>query len=180
MDESQTPPGDALGAAGAAPTVEWNGKTYTLGHPTQRAKDRYCESLVDAEAAALKALADRRLITPAKYDERLESLGARIDRLEHRTGGPLWLEYAAGSKVQTGLELFVWSLFREHHDDVTPADVRAMFAGCPALVKLAVRRVLPGFFDDLAAATGVPRSEIDQATAPVMEQLEALLGRLGG
>ncbi len=187
MADSEIPPGNVLGAAGESPTVEWDGKVYTLGHPTQRAKDRYCESLLDAEAARLRALFDRKLITQAKYDDRLETLGGRIDDLEHKTGGPLWREYSAGDKFLKGLHLFVLALFREHHDDLTAATVREMFEGCPALIRLAIRRVIPNFFDWIAEALKVPRDKFEEMAKPVMaqmetvlEQMEAELARPGG
>lgn len=180
MADSETPPGHVLGAAGACPAVEWRGGTYTLGHPTQAAKDRYCDALLDAERGAIDAQFARGWITAAEKADKYDALGLRADQLEHKTGGPLWREYAGGNgkKFLAGMHLFVWSLFREHHPDVTVATVREMFAGCPDLLKLAVRRVVPGFFDWLAEGLSVPRPELDRLTAPVMAQLEAVVARL--
>ena len=191
MADDSTPPGPVLGASGACPAVEWDGKTYTLGHPTQHAKDEYCAALLAAEKGAIDAQFARGWITAAERAARYEALGARADRLEHKTGGPLWLEYAglrpdgadpaaAERKFLAGLQLFVWSLFREHHPDVSVQTVREMFAGCPDLVKLAVRRVVPNFFDWLAEALRVPRAALDGPLGPVLEGLEAALAGPGG
>lgn len=179
MDNS-TPPGNPLGAAGECPPVEWEGTTYRLGHPTQAAKNRYCESLVDAEKAAIEAQKARGWLTEAKYDRKLDALGARVDRNEHRTGGALWAEYQAGDKFAVGLELFIWALFRENHPDMPAETVRAMYAGCPELLKLAVRRVLPGFFDWTAEGLKVPPERIAEAVAPIVARIEEALTTLGG
>lgn len=174
------PPGPVLGASGASPTVEWQGQTYTLGHPTQHAKDVYCESLLDAEKGAIDQQFERGWITAAEKSAKYDELGGRADRQDHKTGGPLWREYAGGEKFQDGLHRFVWALFREHHPDLPLATVRAMLAGSPDAVKLAVRRVIPDFFDWMAEGLNVPRRTLDEAAAPVLAKLDQALTALGG
>lgn len=176
----EIPSGNPLGDSGPSPTVEFNGVTYVLGHPTQNAKLRYCESLLDAEKGSIEAQRARGWITDSKYDAKLDALGAQSDRREHLTGGPLWLEYSAGAKFQEGLYRFVWSLFREDHPHVTVDTVREMFAQSPALVRLAIRRVIPDFFDWIAEGTKTPREKLTAAMVPVTEQMEAVLAALGG
>lgn len=182
MSEDQPVPVQvALGAFGECPSFEWRGKTYTLGHPTQIVKAVYENAIADAEVSLYQTQLERKWITPAKFDEKLDSLTARIDapRCEHHTGGPLWMEYTLGEKCATGNVLFLLSLFRLHHPDLTTVDVRAMLTEIPALVRFHMRKVVPSFFEwapGCLSLTPEQMQEVRTLVAKIMDDMRAKLG----
>lgn len=166
--------GLALGDAGACPVVEWEGARYTLGHPTQKAKTLYQNEIVEAERRGLDAQLARKWVTPAKYDEKLDDLGRAVERGDHLPGGPLWAKYAVGAETPAGVVTFLWSLFAQHHPALTVADVRRMAEGSPGLVRLAVRRVVPGFFEWVGEALNLPPDARAALTRQVADRLAAV------
>lgn len=177
MTNETVPVQTALGEAGACPKIEWQGKTYTVGHPTQKAKALFEDGIVESEKRGLDSLLARRLITAAKYDERLESLGKKIDRREHAAGGALWMQYAVGSDAESGAGtmLFFWSLIAQHHDGFTLDDCRQMAEESAASVKLALRRVVPAFFQAVGEVLRLPPEAMEALRAAVAAQLDRLL-----
>jgi len=169
------PPGTPLGAAGACPAVVWRGGTYKLGHPTQAAKDRYCEALLDAEARRFRVLLDRELITRAEYDARLDRLGGQVDVGAHRPGGAIWLRYAVGEDATAGTVLFAWALFAENHPTLPVDHVRQMLDEEPAQVKLARRRVLSLFFAWAGDALRLPPEKRAEFDKNVRERIDRML-----
>lgn len=171
-DDTPAAVGDALGAAGACPAIDFNGKAYRLGHPTQQAKARFEQAVVDAELSNFRTQLARGFVTQAEYDEKIDRLGGQCDRREHAVGGPLWLKYTVGREVMAGWQLHVWSLFAENHGDITPADVRAMMADDPAALRLLVRRTVPPFFEWVGGALKLPPEKVAALLAQVMAALD--------
>lgn len=149
---------DVLGAAGEPPRVVADGKTYTVGFPTQRAKARL-EELVAASAVA--AVADlKAALPPAAYAEQWAEVKELIRRREYRTGGSLWAEAMAGPG---GGVLFLLALLRECHPDATEADARRLLAAAPEQVEAALARVTPVFIRAVAADLGATRDQTEAA-----------------
>lgn len=166
----------ALGEAGACPSVEWNGKRYTLGHPTPKAKAFYCDGLVEAERRGIEAQLARKLITPAKYDEKIDVLGRAIDRNEHLEGGAIWQRYAIGKDAATGNMLYLWSLFAQHHPELTLADVEALSNANLGFIKLALKRVCGSFFTWVGEVLKLPPAAMAEVQTLVSDQLQKAFG----
>lgn len=146
---------DALGDAGACPRFEWRGKWYTLGFPTDAAKARLEELVIQAETAAVRSL--KGLVPDDEYQRKIDRLGRLNRGREYRTrSGSLWREYMVGESRDQGFLLYVLSLLHAHHPELTDADVAEMLDECGEFVTLAADRVVPGFFDFLAAAKVLP------------------------
>jgi len=129
-----------LGAAGACPEIVFQGKTWKIGHPTQRAKAVLEELAVSKATAEVRAL---RSVLPADaYSELFAELTNRISAGDYRTWGPGWQRIVFGG---TNAYLFLLSLLRENHKDAAEADAKALAVGEPEQVQTALVRVVPGF-----------------------------------
>lgn len=159
----------ALGAAGVFPPVEYDGKTYLLGHPTQVAKADYELGVVEAEKRSIAAQLRHGLITPAEASVEKSKLGIALDRGDHKTGKKLWLSYVFRdpetgdtSRWMTGLLVFVHCLFRQNHPAITFPEVQAIADGAADDLKLALKQVTPAFFRWSGGLLGLPPEKIEE------------------
>lgn len=173
MDEAEpldaVPVQVALGSWGVCPSFDWKGKKYTLGHPDQIKKALYENAIADAEKQHLDSQLERKWISQAKYDAKLDELTAAIDGpvFAHMAGGAIWMEYAFGSKAQTGTMIFLWTLFAQNHPDMTVADAQAMLRDSPTLIRFHLRKVVPSFFEWTAGQLQAP----PEAMAKIREKI---------
>lgn len=172
---STLPLSAALGAAGPCPEIVVGDKVLKLGHPTQAAKARYCAAIIQAEVRKYKALEAAGVWTAAKVDERTERLGGQIERNEHQPGGPLFESYSLGSDAATGLILFLWSLLVENHPTLTVKEVEQLSGAEPVSVRLAIRQVVPSFFEWTLTARGVPPEKLAEVMPTVLAKIDQLL-----
>lgn len=175
MAEPPFPISAALGDSGHRPEFVVGGKTYRMGHPTQAAKDRFCKGIVQAELRKYAALVAEGVWTPARSDERVEELGGQIDRGEHQPGGPLFDRYSLGTERATGVMIFLWSLLAEDNPGITVEQVRALQVDGAAAVRLAVRQVVPRFFEWGLAARKIPPERLAEAMAAIRDEIDRLL-----
>jgi hypothetical protein len=140
-----------LGAAGGCPEIILGGKTWKIGHPTQRAKGVLEELVVSKAVAEIIAL--KRLLPAEQYSEMFKSLREAIESGDYHTGGTSWAKIAL-----TGLNahLFLLALLRENHPEATEEDARKLAISEPEQVQLALARVVPGFFDLLLSGLPLP------------------------
>ena len=138
--------GAALGAAGAAPVVAHAGKVWTVGHPTQRAKTELEQLVVQASQQALDDL--KPALRPAQWEAKRVELDAQLFGRHWQTWGSLWSTVTNGPQ---GFPLFLLSLARPHHPEMTVADAEALWANANRACRLALMVVVPDFFDLLAA-----------------------------
>ncbi len=159
-DESQPVGiGPVLGAAGPCPVIVHKGKSWTVGHPTQKAKS-WLEKLV--AACALETLAELKdVLPPDEYLARRASLDQNIYQKQHRTWGPLWTTVTSG---EDGDAVFLLSLLKLHHPEATMADARELHLNANREVGLAFAEVLPAFFT-LLVETYPVQAEDRQAVA---------------
>jgi hypothetical protein len=129
-----------LGAAGACPEIVHNGKTWRIGHPTQRAKAVLEELAVSKATAEIRAL--KGALPPDAYSELFAELAARISAGDYRTWGAGWQRVVFSP---LNAHLFLLSLLRECHPAATEADAKELAAGEPEQVHVALLRVVPGF-----------------------------------
>lgn len=131
-----------LGDAGACPEIQWNGKVWRIGHPTQRAKAAL-EELAAAKAVT-EVTALRAALPPAVYAELFDGVLKDVASGAYRTFGPGWVRQTTGP---AGPALFLLSLLRERHPEATEADAIGLAAAKGDELKAALARVVPGFFD---------------------------------
>lgn len=169
----------SLGASGVCPPVEFGGKTYRLGHPTQVAKADYELGIIEAEKRSIAQQLKHGIISPAEAAAERSKLGSALDRGDQKAGKPLWLAYTFGhpetgdtSRVMTGLMIYVHGLFRQNHPDLTFADVGAIWDGAGEDLKLAMKQVVPSFFTWAADAMSLP----PDARAQIAATVETMLG----
>lgn len=168
MSEHPASTQDALGSAGACPEVRWGDKTYRVGFPTQRAKARL-EALVAAQAVAeVRALRDS--LDPAAYAEMFEAVNDAVRTRQHRTGGRMWQRALA---EPGGVLLFPLALFREHHPDMTPEELRALMIAEPEQVRAALLQVVPGFFRAVGEEIGATPAAVEALIAQWRATLSA-------
>jgi hypothetical protein len=133
--------GPALGDAGAHPTVTLDGKTWTVGHPTQKAKS---ELELFVIAAAKKNLADLRpTMSEAEWVQEQEELRLQLYGRAWQTWGKLW---AALTNGPLGDALFLASLLKDQHPEVTLDAAERLWLGANDDCRLALSIVVPDFF----------------------------------
>lgn len=176
MDEPHDAPGvgPSLGGSGACPTVTHGSKTWTIGHPTQKAKTVLeiltLEIAAENHEAALPAL-------PPKMRARKEKeFGAAVDGGHWRTWGELWTAVNSGPDSNA---LFLLSLLREHHPDATLADARTLWRDSGRATARAFAVVIPSFFTLLVAERSATPEEraamVVTAVAEAMQSIQPLL-----
>jgi hypothetical protein len=162
--------GTMLGASGGCPEVVFNGKTWKIGHPTQRAKDtleRLAVSKATQEIMALRGVVD----APA-YAELFEAHKRDITAGSFRTWGEGWQRITFSPQ---NAHLFLLSLVRECHPEATERDAQALAIGAPEELQLALAQVVPGFFTVLLADMPLPpekRQQVQVAMSQVMSKFK--------
>ncbi len=143
--------GPILGASGACPTIDYAGKVWKVGHPTQKAKGEL-ECLV--AACAYENVEKLRGVLPAAlFKQKSDELDRQIFGGQQRTWGPLWSAVNSGPD---GTPLFLLSLLRQNHEAATMADARGMWRDKNREVNLALAQVIPDFFTLMADDLPVP------------------------
>lgn len=170
------PVSDVLGAAGASPEIVWGERAYRLGHPTQKAKAAFCDMIVDAEFRGIQEALKRGFLTEAKADAAVERLGRQVDRRGHQPGGELFAKYGIGAEGVAGTELFVLSLFRENHPAMTLGEYRDLAEARPDEVKLAVRKVVPLFFEWVLEKGSLTPAQKSDIRAKIPALVDAAFG----
>lgn len=173
---------DVLADAGPPLTVQYEGRTYRLGFPTQAAKARYENLVLKAETDMV--LRQKAFLPPDDYQMRCDKLSEQINGRAFATGEPLWMKY---SLSPTGWLLWVQSLFGEHHPEITAEDVVKLLSAKGEEVRFLLGAVVPSFFAwtlDLGAALveRVPEGDRAKLTAELEKArlaLPAALARLG-
>lgn len=165
MSDESKPEGvmAALGDAGPCPTIERGGKTWTVGHPTQRAKAELEKLVVEVSQATLDDL--KGMLPPAKWDEKEAKFDALLFSRQWQTWGTLWFEVANGPQ---SYPLFLLSLMRPHHPEATVRDAEALWRDANRACRAALVMVVPGFFDLLTAYLPA-EADGRQAQATVMK-----------
>lgn len=157
--------GAVLGDAGGPVAFDWSGKTYTLDHPTQKAKEAL-------EVLVLEQAEDdyqRFLSLGPKFANRAADLDAQIFGRQWATWGKLWVSYSSGPD---GAPLFLLSLLRAAHPELTLSDARLLWNAQPRGLRLALARVLPDFFTRLVACRPGATPEVAQkCAADFLEQM---------
>jgi hypothetical protein len=156
--------GAALGEAGGCPSIEWNGRTWKVGHPTQRAKVILEEMVTAAALDQVERLAA--FLPPAKYAAKEKAFLDQLAAGNWTTWGEGWATAINGPK---GRHLFALSLLRVHQPDATEADAFGLMTERATAFKAAMVRVVPDFFADLAATFPGPPA----AKAAVREEMTA-------
>ncbi len=136
-----------LGDAGACPEIEWQGKVWKIGHPTNRARGAL-EELVAAKAVTSITKLEG-VMPPAVYAAMFADVMRDIKLERYKTFDKLWVEQTQGS---SGAVLFLQALLRERHPEATEADAISLAMGKDNEVQAAIARVAPGFFDMLVAS----------------------------
>jgi hypothetical protein len=170
---------DVLGDAGPPVTVtDPAGKVWTVGFPTQRAKARYEQLVLDREKKIV--LAQKAILPPDDYERRVDKLAEQVNERAFVTGKPLWLKHAT---TPVGWLVWVQSLLAEHHPDVTFEQTRELLGTTADDVRLALGLVVPSFFawafgmvEEMAERTGDDKI-LDQMRK-VKAQLPAILDQL--
>lgn len=147
--------GAALGDAGPCPTITYGKKVWTVGHPTQKAK-AWLELLV-IEIAQDNIDKSKPILKRGVYEKKCDALDMQISGGHHKTGGALWSTVNSGPDGQV---LFLTSLLRERHPEVTIDDVRGMVLNEPRQVRRAMLVTVPGFFTILVS--GLPMAPEDR------------------
>jgi hypothetical protein len=119
-------------------------KVWKLGPPNQRAK-AILEELFAGDAVE-EAMRLERSMPPAVWQKHDRMVLARIDAKEYATGGDGWLAKFGSPATQ---HLFVLSLFRVNHSDMTAEDLKKVSEVAGPKLEAALVRQVPGFFDVL-------------------------------
>lgn len=164
----------ALGAAAGPVEVEHAGKTWRVGHPTQRAKAELEKLVV---AVAEQSLADIKDALPAaRYAAKEKRLDDMIFARQWQTWGELWREVVDGP---LSFPLFLLSLMRPYHEAATVQDAESLWLGANRACRRALVMVLPGFFkllaDQLPADQEERRAAAEAAAADLMARLQQSL-----
>lgn len=141
MDASQVPGiGDLLGDAGALPEIEYGGRVWKIGKPTQRAGDCLVQLTIRAAMREIQAL--KGVVDDADYRAMFDDFTVSVQTGAYKTWGDRWSAMAAG---MDGTVRFLLSLLRERHPDATESDAMSLMVNCGDEVKAAFAQVLPPF-----------------------------------
>lgn len=158
-----------LGAAGACPEIRHDGKTWKIGHPTQRAKaclEQLAVASAFDEVEALEAT-----LPPQRYQKAYRELLASVAAREYKTWGPGWQRVVWGPM---SAQLFLLSLLRENHPDATEDDALTLAGADPGRVSLALAQVIPSFLalllSDRKDVTPEQREKIMGVAAQIAKQ----------
>lgn len=169
MDQQVTPgAGPALGAAGPCPAIDYAGKSWAVGHPTQRAKAELELLVIDAAQRNIDQRKGR--LSKDQYEAKCAALDLQVQGGHHRTWGPLWRAVNAGPD---GTKLFLLSLLREHQPDATFADVDGMFRDAGRQTTRALAVVMPIFFSLLVTEMPVGPEERAAKLADLLTEYAA-------
>lgn len=159
-----------LGAHGACPTITHSGATYTVGHPTQRAK-------AELELLVLKAARDnvedaKAALTAEEYAAEQAALRVAIQTGAYKTWKPLW---AAMWDGLDRIPMLLCACIKTKHPDFTLAQMRVVFAQESEQCLDALDAVMPPFFallmDSLPVSAAGKEAE---ATAALKDGMDAL------
>lgn len=160
----------ALGAATGPVDVVHDGKTWRIGHPTQRAKAELEKLVVAVSEQSLADLKD--VLTAARYAAKEKRLDELVYARQWQTWGELWSQVVNGP---LSFPLFLLSLMKAHHETATVQDAEALWLGANRACRTALTMVLPGFFKLLVGALPADQEERRvTAEAVAAELLEAL------
>lgn len=169
MDATEPSITQILGANGACPVLVHEGKTWSVGHPTQRSKSEL-ELLVVAYA---KENVERlKTIDDALYAQESTQLSRLVRSGAYKTWGALWQEAWDGPDR---IPLMLTSMVRVKHAEFTFSLGREIWLSQTENVVDALAIVLPDFFLTLLAEMpGTPATRAAQHAAMVAESLTAL------
>lgn len=138
--------GPVLGDAGPTPEFHWNGKTWKIGHPIQRAKAELESLVCDYVFRHLEAM--RGVWPEAKFAAKEAELELQVLGGHHRTWGSLWRSVTSGPD---GNALFLLALLRVHAPATTLAEASVLWNASPRQLRIAYAAVIPGFFAHLVS-----------------------------
>lgn len=179
MDGSQVAGlSDVLGDAGSLPEIEYAGKVWKVGKPTQRAADTLVALTIRAAMREIQAL--KGIIDPADYQQMFDDFTVAVQKGAYKTWGERW--YAMASTAE-GTMRFLLSLIRERHPDASEKDALALAVNCGEEVRVAFAQVLPPFLflmldnhPSVLAASDERRAEIKETLYPnILEAFRPLL-----
>jgi hypothetical protein len=140
---------DALAGADGGIAVTVGGKVWRLGFPTQNAKARFEQYLVDYELKLVKR--QKAFLSPDEYTARMDAFAEQVENRAFSTGGVLWLKH---SLKPVGWMLWVRALFAENHKDITPDQVAEVVKAAPEEMRVALLMVIPPFVKWVVRLTG--------------------------
>ncbi len=162
--------GTVLGAAGACPEIELNGKVWKIGHPTQRAKAELEKLAVGTAVAEMMELKD--VMPEASFKALFSELTDSIAAKHYRTWGPGWQRVVWGPQ---STHLFLLSLLRECHPNASEDDARQLAAAEPEQVTAALLQVIPNFVSLLLLSDKrITPEQREKAMGVVTERLSTL------
>lgn len=159
-------PGIQRMVAHPGPTVASEGVTWRLGFNDQDAKGEL-EELIRAYVLR-DALKNKRALGGKEGEDDYEATRAQIRRGHFHTFEKGWLD-VVNSPV--GAVLFLQSLLRRHHPDVTEGDARALLVREREQTEAAVEVVAPDFFKAMAVGKGLKPADAEKFAAAVVAGL---------
>lgn len=136
----------ALGAEVPPPVVQWNGKAWQIGHPTQGAKALLERLVLQSIEANLEA--SRGVLSEKRFAAEDAKVSAIVQARAWATFGAAWLAALNGPM---SFPLFLCSLVQQHHPEFTPEAAQAMWLAQNRECRTALVQVLPDFFPILLA-----------------------------
>lgn len=136
----------ALGAAVPPPEVQWNGKAWKIGHPTQGAKALLERLVLQTAEANLDAA--KGVLSEKRFAAEEKRFGDALMGRTWATFGELWLATMNGPAA---FPLFLASLVQQHHPEFAPELARQMWLERNTACRTALVQVLPDFFGVLSA-----------------------------
>lgn len=136
----------ALGAEVPPPVVQWNGKAWSIGHPTQNAKALLERLVLQSVEANLEA--SRGVLSDRRFAQEDAKVSAIVQGRTWATFGAAWL---AAMNGPMSFPLFLTSLAQQHHPEFTPELAQRMWLEKNRECRSALVQVLPDFFPILLA-----------------------------
>ena len=136
-----------LGGAAGPVEIHTKDRVWKVGHPSQTAKGRLEELVAQHARREILRLGG----TAAEWREAVEAG-------HYATRNPGWLRVMSSP---TSPALYLLSLLREHHPDITQAEVQALVEAEPDQAEAAFVRVCPDFLR--AVLVGLPAADVEQA-----------------
>lgn len=170
---AEVPPsiGLMLGSAGGPVEFDVAGKTYKLGHPTQKARVRLEKLLIRRATESITCLEGT--LNAADYRKMFDGLMRQVRNKEFETWGPAW-QTSILESTQKSIVLFALSLLQEYHPTLTEDDVEEMLVNSYGALPLAIIQVVPSFFLLTIQSLKISAESKAKVMPQIEEQIKAM------
>lgn len=142
-----------MGAARVCPEIEWNGKQWKIGFPTESCR-KEIERLIVAQASG-EIMALKGIVPDAEFEAHMAGFRESLIAGEYKA--PLGRCFKKA--FDNDMVLVFLAMVRQKHPEATKTDAIGIMRDCKEAAKLAIVQVMPDFFAVLLAVPEIPADQ---------------------